>query len=164
MKQLMIMRHAKSSWKDGSLSDHDRPLNHRGLENAPRMGQFVADQECLPELILSSTAKRAISTSRLFVEGTGRDIPIVTQRSLYHPGVSDYCEAIFSLAEKRNRVMVVSHNPGSEEFVFQITNCYESIPTAAIAVVEFGKEFDWSKLNSNCEGELLDVWRPREVL
>ena len=94
MKQLLIMRHAKSSWSDENLSDHDRPLNARGQNNAPRMGAFVAEQGCLPDIIISSTAQRAAMTAKLFVEGCGTAIPIRERRGLYHPSISDYTEAI----------------------------------------------------------------------
>lgn len=164
MKQLMVMRHAKSSWKDSSLSDHDRPLNPRGLRNAPEMGRYACQQACLPDLILSSTANRALTTARLFVEGAGSDIPIVTQKALYHPGVRDYCQAVGAQVSEQGRIMVVSHNPGSEEWIFRLTGSYETMPTGAIAVVEFAADFCWTKINARSQGELLDVWRPREIV
>lgn len=158
------MRHAKSSWKDETLSDHDRPLNARGRDNAPRMGGYAAEKSCLPDLILSSTANRAITTAEMFVQGASCEIPIITQRSLYHAGVADYCQAICSLANDEARVMIVSHNPGSEEWVYRLTRHYETMPTAAIAIVEFDEQFLWSRMDHDSKAELLDVWRPKEVL
>ena len=163
------MRHAKSSWKDGSLSDHDRPLNPRGLDTAPKMAEYAARQKCLPDVVLSSTANRALLTAELFVESCvelgEKEIPIVTQRRLYHPSLDDYCEAIYSKVEETHeRIMVVSHNPGSEEWVYQLTRCYESMPTAAIAIVELNEDFEWFSISRDSRGELLDLWRPKEVL
>ena len=71
MKTLLMLRHAKSSWKDGSLSDHDRPLNERGKRDAPRMGQILKEQALVPELIISSTAKRARKTAAKMAEAAG---------------------------------------------------------------------------------------------
>lgn len=164
MKQLLIMRHAKSSWSDENLADHDRPLNPRGQNNAPQMGKFVAEQNCLPGIILSSTAQRAATTAKLFVEGCGTDIPIRERRGLYHPSLSDYREAINQLSDPPNRIMVVSHNPGSQEWVYQLTREYESIPTATIAVLAFDDSFQWSEINQPGTAELLAIWRPKEVL
>ena len=164
MKQLLIMRHAKSSWKDETLTDHDRPLNKRGNATAPLMGSYVAKKECLPDLILSSTANRAISTAELFVQGAEKEIPIITQRALYHPDVHDYCETVSSKTNDEFRVMVVSHNPGSSEWIYQLTGQYESMPTAAIGIVEFDDDFQWAAINQRSKAELLDVWRPKEVL
>ena len=76
MKTLLLLRHAKSSWKDADLDDHDRPLNKRGKRDAPRMSQLIVQQDLVPELILSSTAKRAhkpvthVSYGKGYSEGT----------------------------------------------------------------------------------------------
>ena len=68
MKHLYLMRHAKSSWKDSSLSDHQRPLNKRGKKAAPLMGSILNQQELIPDIILCSTAKRARARRSTFTE------------------------------------------------------------------------------------------------
>ena len=65
MKTLLILRHAKSSWDNLDLSDYDRPLNKRGKRDAPRMGDFLRQQELVPDLIISSTAKRAKNSQKI---------------------------------------------------------------------------------------------------
>jgi phosphohistidine phosphatase len=164
MKQLMLMRHAKSSWKDASLPDHDRPLNRRGRDNAPQMGRFVALQHCLPAIILSSTAKRALQTAAAFVKGCGQNIPVVPDPALYHADVPDYCESVATQAGLEPRIMVISHNPGLEEWLWQLTNRYERLPTAAIAIVEFREPFQWTEIGGRQADQLAEVWRPKEVL
>ena len=71
MKTLLILRHAKSSWRDTSLDDHDRPLNERGRRDAPRRGQLLLEESLLPDLILCSTAARARRTAEIVVEASG---------------------------------------------------------------------------------------------
>ena len=71
MKTLLLLRHAKSSWKDDTLTDHQRPLNKRGLATAPMMGQYLAEHGLLPDRIISSTAARAKHTAELIVEHSG---------------------------------------------------------------------------------------------
>ena len=71
MKTLLILRHAKSSWNNPDLSDYDRSLNRRGKRDAPRMGKFLRQQSLIPDLIISSTAKRAKKTAKLFAKAIG---------------------------------------------------------------------------------------------
>ena len=63
MKTLLVLRHAKSSWKDANLEDHDRPLNKRGKKTAPKMGKLIKDEKLVPDLMISSTALRAKKTA-----------------------------------------------------------------------------------------------------
>ena len=71
MKTLLLLRHAKSSWKHPELADHDRPLNKRGKRDAPSIGQLVSDKGLVPDLIMSSTAKRARKTARAVAKASG---------------------------------------------------------------------------------------------
>ncbi|MFG0335704.1 MAG: SixA phosphatase family protein, partial [Maioricimonas sp. JB049] len=84
MKTLLLMRHAKSSWADPSKADHDRPLNARGKRDAPRMGQWLLEQNLVPDRIVSSTARRARKTASRVASGCGYTAEIVHERALYH--------------------------------------------------------------------------------
>src|SRR4029079_4472733 len=79
MKTLLVMRHAKSSWKDATLDDHDRPLKKRGQKAAPKMGALLCERGLVPDLIVSSTALRAVATSKAVAEACGyvREIQLV---------------------------------------------------------------------------------------
>ncbi|MGB7661527.1 MAG: histidine phosphatase family protein [Nitrososphaeraceae archaeon] len=83
MKTLLIMRHAKSSWKEQDLPDYDRPLNKRGKNDAPRMGKLLKDEDLVPDLIMSSTAVRAKKTAELVAKTRKYKGKIVLDRSLY---------------------------------------------------------------------------------
>src|SRR4051812_11171026 len=85
MKTLFIVRHAKSSWDEPDLSDFDRPLNDRGKKDAPRMGKRLKEKDINPQLMLSSPAKRAYSTSKRIADALGHDRnKIKTNEALYH--------------------------------------------------------------------------------
>ena len=102
MKTLLILRHAKSSWKHPELSDHDRPLNKRGRHDAPLIGHLLKEKGLVPDLIISSTAVRAKDTA--LVVGASPDV---------------YIQAISDVAGDNNysTLLVVGHNPGLEELI-----------------------------------------------
>jgi phosphohistidine phosphatase len=162
MKTLLILRHAKSSWKDMSLTDHDRPLKKRGQRDAPRMGRLLHKQGLVPDLILSSTAKRAITTAVMLADACGYENDIDVRREFY-PGYPDaYIDALREAADEYQTVMVVGHNPGLEELLDLLTEAGESLPTAALAQVALPIR-SWDQLNFEISGELVNLWRPREV-
>ena len=79
MKTILLLRHAKSSWKEAGLTDHARPLNKRGLRDAPRMGTLIAEQKIQPDLILSSSAVRAIRTAEAVSQKLKDEAPLVEE-------------------------------------------------------------------------------------
>jgi phosphohistidine phosphatase len=162
VKTLLILRHAKSSWSEGGLADHDRPLNARGKVDAPRMGRLLRREGLTPELILSSTAERAVATAELVAQASGYENEIRTTRHLYHAGPETYLEQLQRLPDEYGRVMVVGHNPGMEELIDQLTGSGEAMPTAALAQVELPIE-QWAGLDETTEGKLINLWLPREL-
>ncbi|MHC4947006.1 MAG: SixA phosphatase family protein [Planctomycetota bacterium] len=162
MKTLLVMRHAKSSHRDATLSDHDRPLNDRGRRDAPRMGRLLADETLAPEIIVSSTARRARATAVLVAETLGLDRSIELREDLYHAAAEDCVEVLAELPAEIDCVLIVGHNPTFEDLVHVLTGRAEMMPTAAIARVELDIE-QWSDLFEDPRGRLLAVWRPREV-
>ena len=162
MKTLLILRHAKSSWDDPGLRDHDRPLNPRGVRDAPRMGRLIVDQDLVPELVISSTAVRARSTAEL-ATGVMPDAPeIQTTRDLYLASPHSYLEALADYAGDADPVMVVGHNPGITALVTVLTGELEEMPTAALAVVELEID-DWRDIGRSERGRLVGFWRPKEL-
>jgi len=162
MKTLLILRHAKSDWGDFRLSDHDRPLNKRGKSDAPRMGELIREQGLTPDLILSSTAKRAHQTAQLVAETCGYEAEVITSREMYQAGPEEYVEGINSLADDEAILMIVGHNPGMEELVDTLTGESVTMTTANLAQVQF-PIVSWRDLRPHTEGKLLNLWRPKEL-
>jgi phosphohistidine phosphatase len=162
MKTLLILRHAKSSWKNAGLADHDRPLNKRGQRDAPRMGRLLRGEGLIPDLILSSTAKRALDTAEAAAETSGFEGEIESRPDFYMAGSEAYLRALRGLSDDYGCVLVIGHNPGLEELVETLTREAETMPSAALAQVELpiGR---WRDLGNGTEGKLVNVWRPKEL-
>jgi phosphohistidine phosphatase len=163
MKTLLILRHAKSSWKHIDLSDHDRPLNKRGKKAAPRMGQLLFEEDLVPDIILSSTARRARDTAEITAEACGFEGEVLYLENFYHGWTSDFVVALQGLSSDIDSVMVVGHNPGLESFLEMLTGENEHLPTAALAYITLPIQ-NWSELNDETEGELLSLWLPRHLM
>jgi phosphohistidine phosphatase len=161
MKTLLILRHAKSSWRHAHISDHERPLNERGQRDAPRVGQRLRQEGPAPELIVSSSARRALATAEAVAAAVAYDHEIAVTRSLYHAGVAECIEILQSLPDKVNVVMIVGHNPGLEELLFALTGAHESMPTAALAHIQLPID-TWLQLSEETDGRLLALWLPRD--
>lgn len=162
MKTLLILRHAKSSWSDNNLSDHQRPLNKRGRYDAPRMGDLLASEDLVPDLIISSSATRARTTAEAVADASGYDGQLIITRELYHAGPDDYLAAARELGADSKTVLVVGHNPGIEELVEQLAGAWYRMPTAALAEVRLSIK-DWADLSEDENGELANLWLPREL-
>lgn len=162
MKTLLILRHAKSSWKDSSLADHDRPLNKRGKQDAPRMGKFLRKQDLTPDKIISSTAKRARKTATAVAKASRYEGKVELTKAFYHAGPEAYLTVLRNLSDDYQWVMVVGHNPGMEELVASLTGRMETMSTAAIAHVALPIE-SWQELDDGVQGEFLHLWRPKAL-
>jgi phosphohistidine phosphatase len=162
MKTLLLLRHAKSSWKNPDLADHDRPLNVRGKRDAPRMGEFLAEQDLIPDLIVTSTAKRARKTVKKVAAACGYEGEIVKTSALYHAWPDEIVSVLNSLPGDPERVMVVGHNPGMEEYLELLTDEELFMPTATLAQISLPIDH-WRELDLDTAGILLNLWRPREL-
>ena len=163
MKNLLIMRHAKSSRADHSLTDFDRPLNPRGEQNAPEMGSWLRDQKLTPDLIIASSAVRTQQTADL-VRSQFDPVPeVIATRQLYLAPPQAYFQAILEFAGDVQTLLMLGHNPGIEQLVYNLSNRYESIPTATIAWFQFDSN-QWREIRYPDLVALQAIWRPKEVL
>jgi phosphohistidine phosphatase len=162
IKTLLLMRHAKSDRSDGSLTDHDRPLNQRGKRDAPRMGALLREKHLVPDAIVSSTARRARQTAELLAGTCGYTGEIDSTASLYLAGADAYRQVLHDLPGEPARVLIVAHNPGTEEFLGELIGTASTMPTAAIAHVSLPIE-RWSDVGVDTRGRLVNLWLPREI-
>ncbi len=135
MKQLTLIRHAKSSWKNPELTDFQRPLRKRGMRDAPRMGEIMAKKLGRPDMFLSSPARRALDTAHLVCAALGLDTEsVVTDERLYHAGLADLYAVLSELEDGYERIFLCAHNPGITEFVnFLTLSMIEKVPTCGVA-------------------------------
>ena len=162
MKTLLLLRHAKSSWKHPELADHDRPLNKRGKRTAPLIGALLQDQGLIPDLILCSSAVRTHDTALLVAEACNYGGEIKQTRTLYLAEPQTYVEVLRQVKEKHARVLVVGHNPGLEALIEALTGEAMAMPTAALAYLELPLEH-WRDLDMKTICKLVDMWRPKDL-
>ena len=162
MKTLLILRHGKSSWKHPGLADHDRPLNSRGRQDAPRMGRLLRRKGLAPDRIVSSTALRARATAELAAEQAGSGAAVELDGRLYLAGPRAIIAVLAELGGGASRLLVVGHNSGLEELLASLTGHAAPLPTAALAEVLLPVAA-WPELTSTTRGRLVHLWRPREL-
>jgi len=145
MKTLTLVRHAKSSWKDTSLSDRDRPLNKRGKRDAPEMGRRIVAAGIRPSLIVSSPAVRAWTTAKIIADEIGYPREFLQRdNGLYLATVNGILDVIVAQDVGFSSLMLVGHNPGFTDFAnYLVPGLTNNMPTAAVVSVEIDSD-DWS--------------------
>ncbi|MDD5370021.1 MAG: histidine phosphatase family protein [Anaerolineaceae bacterium] len=162
MKTLLLMRHAKSSWKEQDLKDRKRPLSKRGKRNAPQMGKLVHEKELIPQLILSSSAVRAKETTELFCQALGYQGEVRYLDELYMAEADEILAVLAPLPDDLERVMVIGHNPGLESLLPMLTKRVAALPTAAIAYLAVPVD-SWKDIHKKTHAELIELWSPKEM-
>ncbi|MCO4291409.1 histidine phosphatase family protein [Solitalea sp. MAHUQ-68] len=161
MKTLYLIRHAKSDKSISNVSDFDRPLNERGIKDAPSMGKILAKKITQPELIISSPALRAITTAKLFAEQL--DYPeerIRLCNEIYEASVSTLLKLVNELGDETSIVIMFGHNPGLTDFFNYLTdNDLLNLPTCGIVKIDFDLE-SWT-LISHGSGESTYIDYPK---
>ena len=153
MKTLLILRHAKSSWKNADLLDHDRPLKRRGMRDAAAIGAHLPVRTMVPELIITSTAKRARATAELVARACGYAGEILLAPQLYHAGPSGAFQVLRDVEGHYLCVMIVGHNPGLEELLEALTGESRRLGTGSLACVALQID-GWDEMRMGVEGKL----------
>jgi phosphohistidine phosphatase len=171
MLTLALLRHAKSSWDDPSLGDFDRPLNTRGLKNAPEAGMALRELGLRPDLILCSSANRTRATLDLALpELRGPAPKIHYEEALYHASAGQLLDRLRLIGDGPSNVLLVGHNPGLHALAITLAGTgksadlslmQERYPTAAIAYLTFEAP-RWRDIGP-AKGRLEDFWTPRRL-
>ncbi|MGN6821546.1 MAG: SixA phosphatase family protein [Candidatus Nitrosocosmicus sp.] len=163
-KLLLLLRHAKSSCKDLNLQDHDRPLNKRGKKDGLEMGKVLKDLGIKPDLIISSTAKRAVDTAKLVAKNCGYDKEIETNSNLYVSAVDDYIDVICSTDDKYQKILVIGHNPVIEDLIQRLFTKREIMPTCTLVQMILNIR-SWNLLDkiNYRDVNLIRIIRPKDI-
>ena len=163
MKTLLVLRHAKSSWHDGTL-DHERPLNKRGQRDAPQMGKVIREYGLAPDVIFSSDACRARQTAEAVAQAARFAGEIRLDPRLYGASPAEIIAVLRTVdATNAATVLIVGHNPGLEELVARLTRERHDFPTAALAQIVLPVD-RWRDLTGSSHGSLIGLWRPKELV
>jgi phosphohistidine phosphatase len=162
MKTLLLMRHGKSSWKDDSLSDHERPLKKSGRRDTKRIAQEIEKNDLYPHIILSSSAARAKETAEILMDTLGFENRIIFSDQLYMAEPEDFIDVLSQLDDDYDTVLVIGHNPGMEAFIQIIDGEIETLPTAGLGQLVLVLD-SWQDISLDTMGELVGLWKPREL-
>jgi len=150
-RRVLLMRHAKSSRDDASLSDHQRPLNARGIKDASKMARVLQKLNLIPSRVLVSDSKRTLETLDGIKSILG-ELPTQAMNNLYLASANTLLECMDETAEGET-MLIISHNPGTELVMYEVTGEYHSMPTTACALL-IGHENTW-----HCQ----QVLRPKDL-
>ncbi len=160
--QLLLMRHAKSDWSVPGQSDHDRSLNARGRGDAPRIAQWLADHELLPDRVLSSTSTRTRETISLMNQSWESKSPVEYVDALYLASAETILGSIYTLSGNAKRLLILCHNPGVSHLASVLADRFTEMPTAAIAHFEC-KLDNWSDLSDASHVRHVQTIRPKAL-
>jgi phosphohistidine phosphatase len=163
VRELIIIRHAKSSWDDPRVSDHERTLNDRGRKDAPVMASWLADHCKAPDLAIVSTAVRAQETAAYFIDAFGlTDNQVVHSKELYQASVEDVMDLVGWIpTEDMKRVMIVGHNPTLTMVVEHLVGPQVGdLSTCSVVVIRFPQAKSWKEIE---RGELVLFASPKKL-
>ena len=169
MRELLLFRHAKSSWDRPGVPDRERDLDPRGLAAAPRMGALLQARNLIPDLVLCSTARRTVHTWQLASAQLQQPPTVIYTAELYLAGPERLLSIIHGSGNAR-RLLLVGHNPGMHALANRLTGTgaggararlAEKFPTAGLALIAFAIE-GWAEVVPGT-GELQGFWRPRDL-
>jgi phosphohistidine phosphatase len=159
MKNLLIMRHAKSSWKEDNIPDHERPLKKRGLKDAAEIGKILKNKELVPDKIISSNAVRAADTAAVVAEKCGFKKDVDFTDKLYMAEGSTIMDLIHKQPDSVKSLLIIGHNPGMEALVQVFSKKVESLATANVACFQADIK-SWKELTMDSKIKLKKFWQP----
>lgn len=170
MRTLFLLRHAKSSWADPTLADHDRPLAARGRRAAERLADYVRSEAVRPAMVLCSTARRARDTLELLKPALGHHVDMHIDHGLYGADAAELLDRLRQVGQDVPSVMIVGHNPGLHDLALEltgngdeaaITRLHTKFPTGALATLDVGRT-GWDELAPG-QAYLTSLVLPRQL-
>ena len=162
MKRIFLIRHAKSGWKNPGLKDFDRPLSKHGKKNAPEMGRCLAQYSLLPDLFISSPARRAIETAQVIAKAIGFSVEkIIPNSKVYEARVPELLEILKETDVSHKTVLLIGHNPSLTDFINSICNySLDNLPQGGIFCVDF-RSLSWKEIDQQT-GRVIFVYFPTQ--
>lgn len=160
-RTLYLLRHAKSSWKDASMRDFDRPLKGRGRDAAEQMGQRLASEKPLPALVVCSPAVRTRETAEIVLRHSNLKADVTFERRIYEASLRDLLQVVAEIPDDKEVVMMIGHNPGFEELVAYLSGEHRRMPTCALAKIKLDVG-SWKDIKAG-EGTLAWFITPKEL-
>ena len=160
MKNIIFLRHAKSSWSNPGLRDHDRPLNKRGNRDAPIMASQLKKMYPIIDQVFVSTSQRTRETIQYFIEEYGENLKNISfEASLYHGSPNDYQDMLIQASPESETILMVGHNPG---ITYVANDCssnsfIDNIPTCGIFILQSNEEH-WHEVNLTSCSRLLFIY------
>ena len=164
-RRVVVMRHAKSSWDDPSLADHDRPLSKRGRKALGRLHDHIEELGLRPDLVLCSSSRRTSETLDGIRDVLGRQARTNSDPTLYGAGAEQLLSMLRRLDDHVTTVVLIGHNPGAADLVDLLaadpttgSAAIDAFPTAAVAVLSVAGP--WTAIRPSC-ASLESFWTPR---
>lgn len=163
LRELLLLRHAKSDWKDSEVPDRERPISIKGKKAACKMAHWLKEQKRYPDLVWASPAKRAQQTLKRL--NLPKDIPVETRDELYMADTQTLLSLLSQVPKSFKRVLLIGHNPGLEDLIHFFSGESDDghaklLPTAALAQLVLSH--DWHNLTAG-DGRLSDIIRPKDI-
>jgi phosphohistidine phosphatase len=160
-RTLYLLRHAKSSWKDSSLRDFDRPLKGRGRDAAQRTGERLASEKLPGLLVVCSPAARTRETAEIVLKHSGGRADVRFDERIYEASLRDLLRVVANIPDEKQIAMMIGHNPGVEELLAFLTGEHRRMPTCALAKIKLGTA-SWKDVKAG-EGSLDWFMTPKEL-
>ncbi len=163
MKTLYFIRHAKSSWDFPQLADDERPLTEKGIKRTKKLGNYLENNNILPELIISSYANRAFHTAQIIAKKIGfPEKNIKIERSIYSSSIDNIFSILFGINNSYKSVMLFGHNPTFTNLAnYFIEDKIDNLPTSGYVSVDFETD-NWNEI-ANCKIIKTTVIFPKEL-
>ena len=161
MRTLYLLRHAKSSWKDLTLPDFDRPLKDRGRKAAKRIGKYLAAEKLNDPLVVCSPAVRTRETAEIVLKHAHLQVEVRYEERIYEASLRDLVHLVSEIPDDKHLVILIGHNPGFEELLAYLTGEGRRMPTCALGKIKFDVG-SWKDIKED-QGALGWFVTPREL-